>query len=191
MIPSVSKIIKFSKSEESKKRLTAWGEKVGKGVQDKNIKRGNNLHELVDLFFKGLLLDPEDTGDVYFDRVLPLLKVINLFKTETELTINYTKNNTPFCGRIDILSNNNLFEIKTVSKPPHKEALEDYRLQMGAYCLALNDMRTFVDNSILLFVYPDRNPLMEKVDIQLYSKLFGIKLKNYYDNIQVRSENKS
>lgn len=181
-LPSVSKIIASSRCPEREEKLSLWRENNSdKSKQYK--KSGNNLHNLVELYLKDELLDPLDTGNRYFEILLPFLESLNTFDTIAEMPIIYLSNNIPYSGRIDILFGECLVELKTKNsdKPLHPNTLEEYCLQLGAYSLALKDMGLQVSNNLLVLCYSNKSPDILTPDISLWENKFLSILYHYYD----------
>lgn len=180
-IPTVTKIIEYCRGEKLKK----WRER-NKTQSRENKRRGNNLHNLVELYFKNELLDPKDTGNEYFDKLIPILSRYENVKVE--MPVFYLGKSKPYKGRIDLFDEKTqtLIEIKTRANSKrelHPEALKENFAQLGAYVMALEYMGIEVFYSLVLVCYPDKEPTLYSPDMKKYKNYFHSMLDKYYAHV--------
>jgi genome maintenance exonuclease 1 len=141
---SVTHILNATASEEKKERLRKWQHKMdkihgtgqGKATRDESARRGTNCHTAIAHFMRGTL--KEHPQSVYFESVLPLLKLIR--SQEIIGLEQFVWSKKGYAGRYDLITDwegvPTIFDWKTSHRPKRKQWLDDHFIQTTAYSLA-------------------------------------------------------
>ena len=147
-LPSVTTIIKATKSEEDKATLAAWQERVGyaeaERIKNEASNRGSSMHSYIEQFLLGRfnldLLDKDNRSKKMAEEIID-----NGLKNKlseiwgAEATLYYPGK---YAGTADCIGiyegKETILDFKQSNKPKKEEYIEDYFLQLGAYSLAHN-----------------------------------------------------
>jgi len=149
-LPSVTTILAATQSEEKKKSLAAWKERVGAveadRIKDQAASRGTVMHHILE----GWLLDKPHVDltpvgqqaekmayQIWKDGLKDRLKEF----WGLEVTLYYPG---LYAGATDVVGiydgAESIVDFKQSNKPKRKEWIEDYKLQLAAYALAHNEV---------------------------------------------------
>ena len=147
-LPSVTTIIKATKSEEDKAALAAWQARVGyaeaERIKNEASNRGSSMHSYIEQFLLGRfnldLLDKDNRSKKMAEEIID-----NGLKNKlsevwgAEATLYYPGK---YAGTADCIGiyegKETILDFKQSNKPKKEEYIEDYFLQLGAYSLAHN-----------------------------------------------------
>ena len=141
-LPSVTTILGATKDQEFLKR---WKEKVGeaKAEEIKNLssKRGTSMHKFLESYIEGVGYD--DLTDIGVQAKPMAQKIIEIGLAPvdewygSEVTLYYPG---LYAGSTDLVCRHNgmdtIIDFKQANKPKNKDWIEDYYLQIAAYCMA-------------------------------------------------------
>jgi len=141
-LPSVTTILGATKDQEFLKR---WKEKVGeaKAEEIKNLssKRGTSMHKFLECYIEGSGYD--DLTDIGVQAKPMAQKIIDIGLAPvdeyygSEVTLYYPG---LYAGSTDLVCRHNgmdtIIDFKQANKPKNKDWIEDYYLQIAAYCMA-------------------------------------------------------
>ena len=141
-LPSVTTILGATKDQEFLKR---WKAKVGeaKAEEIKNLssKRGTSMHKFLESYIEGVGYD--DLTDIGVQAKPMAQKIIEIGLAPvdewygSEVTLYYPG---LYAGSTDLVCRHNgmdtIIDFKQANKPKNKDWIEDYYLQIAAYCMA-------------------------------------------------------
>jgi genome maintenance exonuclease 1 len=141
-LPSVTTILGKTKDQEFLKK---WKEKVGeaKAEEIKNLssKRGTAMHKFLECYIEGSGYD--DLTDIGVQAKPMAQKIIDIGLAPvdewygSEVTLYYPG---LYAGSTDLVCRHNgmdtIIDFKQANKPKNKDWIEDYYLQIAAYCMA-------------------------------------------------------
>ena len=141
-LPSVTTILGATKDQEFLKR---WKAKVGeaKAEEIKNLssKRGTAMHKFLECYIEGSGYD--DLTDIGVQAKPMAQKIIDIGLAPvdeyygSEVTLYYPG---LYAGSTDLVCRHNgmdtIIDFKQANKPKNKDWIEDYYLQIAAYCMA-------------------------------------------------------
>ena len=192
-LPSVTKILSATKSEETKAGLKEWRERVGEVEAERILRKaigiGDCLHDNLEHFIKSSR-PPEGPilikmmSEVIIEQGLK--NVDEFWGLEVPL---YSKD--LYAGRTDFICVHNgipcIGDFKNSRKLKKFEYLDDYRCQLAAYILSHNEMfGTNIQKGIIMIVTRD----CEYQELVIDGKLFDesvtwwlTRLESYLNNI--------
>jgi genome maintenance exonuclease 1 len=141
-LPSVTTILGATKDQEFLKK---WKAKVGeaKAEEIKNLssKRGTSMHKFLECYIEGSGYD--DLTDIGVQAKPMAQKIIDIGLAPvdeyygSEVTLYYPG---LYAGSTDLVCRHNgmdtIIDFKQANKPKNKDWIEDYYLQIAAYCMA-------------------------------------------------------
>jgi ATP-dependent exoDNAse (exonuclease V) beta subunit len=141
-LPSVTTILGATKDQEFLKK---WKEKVGekKAEEIKNLssRRGTSMHKFLESYIEGVGYD--DLTDIGVQAKPMAQKIIEIGLAPvdeyygSEVTLYYPG---LYAGSTDLVCRHNgidtIIDFKQANKPKNKDWIEDYYLQIAAYCMA-------------------------------------------------------
>ena len=141
-LPSVTTILGATKDQEFLKR---WKAKVGeaKAEEIKNLssKRGTSMHKFLECYIEGSGYD--DLTDIGVQAKPMAQKIIEIGLAPvdeyygSEVTLYYPG---LYAGSTDLVCRHNgmdtIIDFKQANKPKNKDWIDDYYLQIAAYCMA-------------------------------------------------------
>jgi ATP-dependent exoDNAse (exonuclease V) beta subunit len=150
-LPSVTTILQATETEEKKKILEQWKQKVGAEnadrIRDQAANRGSVLHRIVENYITDTKhLDLTDLGQEAHKMANILIQsAIDERLSEVWGVEPYLAYQGLFAGQTDLIGIHDgkitVCDHKNSNKPKKKEWLHDsYRIQLAAYALAFEDM---------------------------------------------------
>jgi ATP-dependent exoDNAse (exonuclease V) beta subunit len=150
-LPSVTTILQATETEEKKKILEQWKQKVGvenaDRIRDQAANRGSVLHRIVENYITDTKhLDLTDLGQEAHKMADILIQsAIDERLSEVWGVEPYLAYQGLFAGQTDLIGIHDgkitVCDHKNSNKPKKKEWLHDsYRIQLAAYALAFEDM---------------------------------------------------
>jgi len=143
-IPSVTTILNKTQSEEKRKSLDAWRERVGyqeaARITNQAARRGTEMHYVLEQYLQGIgYLNLSKEGAL--PRMMAHTIVDNLDHFSqvygTEVSLSYKDQ---WAGSSDLIgvydSKPTIIDFKQANKPKREEWVEDYYYQIAAYSLA-------------------------------------------------------
>ena len=192
-LPSVTTIIKATKSEEDKAALAAWQERVGHAeaerIKNEASNRGSSMHSYIEQFLLGRfnldLLDKDNRSKKMAEEIID-----NGLKNKlseiwgAEATLYYPGK---YAGTADCIGiyegKETILDFKQSNKPKKEEYIEDYFLQLGAYSLAHNTVYNsrITQGAILLCTVDNlfQDFKIEGNELIMYQNLFLGRLKKF------------
>ena len=196
-LPSVTTILKATRSEEDKAGIAVWKERVGhteaERIKNEASSRGSSMHSFIEQFLLGKmnldLLKEDNKSKIMADEIID-----NGLKDKlkevwgAEATVYYPGK---YAGTADCIGlyegRETILDFKQSNKPKKEEYIEDYFLQLGAYSLAHNTIyNSNITQGIILLCTVDilfqdfkiegnelinfQNKFLERVE-QFYNKL--------------------
>jgi ATP-dependent exoDNAse (exonuclease V) beta subunit len=150
-LPSVTTILQATETEEKKKILEQWKQRVGAEnadrIRDQAANRGSVLHRIVENYITDTKhLDLTDLGQEAHKMANILIQsAIDERLSEVWGVEPYLAYQGLFAGQTDLIGIHDgkitVCDHKNSNKPKKKEWLHDsYRIQLAAYALAFEDM---------------------------------------------------
>ena len=192
-LPSVTTIIKATKSEEDKAALAAWQARVGyaeaERIKNEASNRGSSMHSYIERFLLGRfnldLLDKDNRSKKMAEEIID-----NGLKNKlseiwgAEATLYYPGK---YAGTADCIGiyegKETILDFKQSNKPKKEEYIEDYFLQLGAYSLAHNTVYNsrITQGAILLCTVDNlfQDFKIEGNELIMYQNLFLGRLKKF------------
>jgi hypothetical protein len=194
-LPSVTTILDATKSEESKKALMEWRNRVGhKRAQEITTEaagRGTRMHKFIEDYIKeGSLKDPGSNPYSVQSHTMAksiieqgLCKVNEAWGVEVPLYFpKIYAGTTDLCGIHD--GDEAIMDHKQSNKVKKREWIEDYFIQSAAYANAHNEVYgTKITKGVIFMCTADNQYLefiVEGSEFQKYSDLWFRKLDEYY-----------
>ena len=191
-IPSVSKILKETMSEEKKKALQNWIDKVGREEANKvkvdASKRGDFMHQYIEQFLKNEILKPEKD-----QKAFEMAKVIinnglknNLEEIwKTEAVLHYPERYIGITDLVGVMNaKTTIIDFKQSNNPKQEKFCDDYFLQLAAYIMAHDKVyNTKISQGIILL--STENYMFQRFDLfgeklDFFKKLFLEKTDEYF-----------
>lgn len=194
-LPSVTTILDATKSEESKKALMEWRNRVGhKRAQEITTEaagRGTRMHKFIEDYIKeGILKEPGSNPYSVQSHTMAksiieqgLCKVNEAWGVEVPLYFpKIYAGTTDLCGIHD--GDEAIMDHKQSNKVKKREWIEDYFIQSAAYANAHNEVYgTKITKGVIFMCTADNQYLefiVEGTEFQKYSDLWFRKLDEYY-----------
>jgi genome maintenance exonuclease 1 len=143
-VPSVTTILSKTQSEEKRKSLDAWRERVGyqeaARITNQAARRGTEMHYVLEQYLQGIgYLNLSKEGAL--PRMMAHTIVDNLDNFSqvygTEVSLSYKDQ---WAGSSDLIGvyddKPTIIDFKQANKPKREEWIEDYYYQIAAYALA-------------------------------------------------------
>ena len=161
-LPSVTTILGKTKDQEFLKK---WKAKVGeaKAEEIKNLssKRGTAMHKFLECYIEGSGYD--DLTDIGVQAKPMAQKIIDIGLAPvdeyygSEVTLYYPG---LYAGSTDLVCRHNgmdtIIDFKQANKPKNKDWIEDYYLQIAAYCMAHDYVyNSKIQQGIIMVCTPD------------------------------------
>ena len=193
-LPSVTEILKATESEEKKKSLLKWRQRVGNEEADRIMKtsssRGTKMHKYIEEYLIG-----QSNIDLSFeisDSKLMSNKIIseglcNLDELwGAEVTLSFPRlyaGTADACGLYN--GKESILDFKQSNKPKKREWIEDYFMQIAAYGLAHNKVySTNISQGVILVCTPPpmclfQEFILSKDDFEKYQDQFLDRVDSY------------
>jgi len=166
-LPSVTTILKATKSEEDRAALAAWKERVGhkeaERIRNEASNRGSSMHSYIEQFLLGKfnldLLNEENRSKKMAVEIIDnglKNKLTEIYGAEA--TVYYPGK---YAGTADCIGiyegKETILDFKQSNKPKREEYIGDYFLQLGAYSLAHNTVyNSRITQGVILLCTVDR-----------------------------------
>ena len=200
-LPSVTKILSSTASEEKKAKLREWRKKIGEKEATKTLieanSRGTLMHSIIEHYLIGQeRIKFEDENNQALNMAKEIIE--NGLKGKlseiwgAEVTLYYPKLYGGTADAIGIYeAQESILDFKQTNKPKKEEYIEDYFLQLGAYALAHN---VFFESKITqgVILMCSTNNMFQKFKIEGkkfedIQKKFLEKVDQYYKQISKKS----
>lgn len=194
-VPSVTTILDATKSEESKKALANWRNRVGhaqaQAITTEAAGRGTRMHKWIENYIKN-----DSTGDpgtnpfskqshemAHSIITKGLAKCTEYWGTEVSLYFPEV-----YAGTTDLVGIHDgaeaIMDHKQTNKPKKREWIDDYFIQTAAYALAHNEVWGTKIRKGVIFMCSAANEyqefVIEGVEFDKYTDLWYAKLEQYY-----------
>lgn len=194
-LPSVTTILDATKSEESKKALMEWRNRVGhKRAQEITTEaagRGTRMHKFIEDYIKeGVLKEPgSNPYSIQSHKMAKSIIDQGLYKLNeawgVEVPLYFPKvyaGTTDLCGIHD--GSEAIMDHKQSNKVKKREWIEDYFIQSAAYAAAHNEIHnTHIRKGVIFMCTADNQYLefvIEGTEFDKYTDLWFRKLEDYY-----------
>lgn len=194
-LPSVTTILDATKSEESKKALMEWRNRVGhKRAQEITTEaagRGTRMHKFIEDYIKeGVLKDPgSNPYSIQSHKMAKsiidkgLCKVSEAWGVEVPLYFpTVYAGTTDLCGVHD--GDEVIMDHKQTNKPKKREWIDDYFIQLTAYAEAHNEVHGTSIRKGVIFMCSAENEyqefILEGQEFEKYRSLWYSRLEQYY-----------
>lgn len=194
-LPSVTTILDFTKSEESKKALNEWRNRVGhnvaKQITTEAASRGTRMHKWLENYI--YLNDPGQPGTNPYSqqshKMATLIIENGLSKCNefwgTEVSLYYPE---IYAGTTDLVGIHDnipsIIDYKQTNKPKRKEWIEDYFVQLCAYAAAHNEVYgTNINKGVIFMCSKDfqyQEFIIEGSEFKKYENIWFTRLEQYY-----------
>ena len=193
-LPSVTTILKVTKSEEDKAGLAAWKERVGhkeaERIKNEASNRGSSMHSYIEQFLLGKfnldLLNEENRS-----KKMAIEIIDNGLKNKlseiwgTEATVYYPGK---YAGTADCIGvydgKESVLDFKQSNKPKREEFIDNYFYQVAAYSLAHNTVyNSNITQGVILLCTVDNLFQFFKIEgnkLLEYQKKFLDKVEQYH-----------
>ena len=194
-LPSVTTILDATKSEESKKALHEWrnrmGHKRAQEITTEAAGRGTRMHKFIEDYIKeGVLKEPgTNPYSIQSHKMAQSIIDKGLCKVNeawgVEVPLYFPKiyaGTTDLCGIHD--GQEAIMDHKQSNKVKKREWIEDYFIQSAAYATAHNEVYgTKIRKGVIFMCTADNQYLefiVEGVEFDKYTDLWFRKLEEYY-----------
>lgn len=194
-LPSVTTILDFTKSEESKQALQNWRNRVGhqkaKEITTEAAGRGTRMHKWIEDYIKtGVINEPG--SNPYSQQSHKMAKTIiseGLVNCNeywgTEVPLYYPK---IYAGTTDLVGLHDgdeaIMDHKQTNKPKKREWIEDYFVQLAAYANAHNEVHgTKIRKGVIFMCSADniyQEFILEGSEFDKYTDLWFKRVEKYY-----------
>lgn len=194
-LPSVTTILGEMRSDEKRKKLNDWRNRVGKvnaaNITIENSSRGTRVHSFLENYIK-----VDDIGDpgtnpysIQSHKMAQVIISNGLNKVKefygSECSLFFPK---LWAGSTDCVAlyNNDLaiIDFKQTSKPKKKEWITDYFEQLGAYIISHDEVfHTDIKYGIIMMCSPDlvyQEWIITGEELDFYKSKWWDKLEKYY-----------
>ena len=194
-LPSVTSILKATKSEEEKASLENWKKRVGYAeankIKNEASNRGTSMHSYLEDFLKGRANESFfESNEKYKNMAKEIIEKGIRGKLEViygmESTLHYPNK---YAGTADLIGiyqgKEAIIDFKQANKPKKVDYIQDYFLQLGAYTLAHNVVyKTNITLGVVLLCTVDnlfQDFKIEGKELIMYQNLFLGRLKKFND----------
>ena len=196
-LPSVTTILKVTKSEEDKAAIEAWKQRVGhkeaNRIKNDASSRGSSMHSYLEQYLLGKfnlnLLDEEERSKKMANEIIDNGLKDKLSEVwGAEATVYFPGK---YAGTADCIGiyegKESILDFKQSNKPKKAEYIEDYFLQVGAYSLAHNTVyNSKITQGVILICTVDRlfqDFKIEGTDLIKYQNKFLERVEQFYQTI--------
>ena len=194
-LPSVTKILSVTKSEEDKAALANWRERVGykeaNRIKTEASTRGTSMHTYIEDYLKGRVNESFfETNEQYKIMAKEIIDKGLTGKLEEiygmEETLYYPEK---YAGTADLLAKMDGVDVcvdfKQANRPKKIDYIQDYFLQLGAYTLAHDVVHgTKMKAGIILLCTKDilyQEFRIEGAELEMYQNLFMGRVKKFHE----------
>jgi genome maintenance exonuclease 1 len=194
-LPSVTTILDFTKSEESKQALQNWRKRVGvvkaQEITTEAAGRGTRMHKWIEDYIKtGVIGEPgSNPYSIQSHKMAQSIIFQGLSKCNeywgTEVPLYYPKiyaGTTDLCGVHD--GDEAIMDHKQTNKPKKREWIDDYFVQLAAYANAHNEIHgTKIRKGVIFMCDPTclyQEFIIEGTEFDKYTNLWFKRVEQYY-----------
>ncbi len=197
-IPSVTTILSGTQSEDKRKALAAWRERVGyqeaTKITTQAATRGTEMHYIMEQYLNGVgYLNLSKEGSL--PRMMAHTIVSNLDKLSrvygTEVSLHYEDQ---WAGSSDAVGVYNgkptIIDFKQSNKPKREEWIEDYYYQIAAYALAHKKTFGDIKQGLICVCTKDllyQGFLVSEELLSEYEKKWFARVEKFYKNFKTSS----
>ena len=198
-LPSVTSVLKVTKSEEDKASLENWKERVthkeANRITNEASRRGTLMHSYIEDFLRGRINESFfESNEQYKSMAKQIIdngikgKLEEIYGIET--TLYYPQK---YAGTADLVSvylgQETIVDFKQANKPKKVDYIQDYFLQLGAYTLAHNVVyETNITSGVILLCTVDnlfQDFQIEGQELIMYQNLFLGRLKKFNEMMKL------
>ena len=194
-LPSVTTILDFTKSEESKQALQNWRKRVGtqkaQEITTEAAGRGTRMHKWIEDYIKtGVINEPGSNPDSQQSHKMAQSIISQgLNKCSewwgTEVPLYYPK---IYAGTTDLAGVHDgseaIMDHKQTNKPKKREWIDDYFVQLAAYANAHNELHgTKIRKGVIFMCDPTclyQEFIIEGSDFDKYTDVWFKRVEQYY-----------
>jgi len=194
-LPSVTTILDFTKSEESKQALQNWRNRVGhqkaKEITTEAAGRGTRMHKWIEDYIKtGVINEPgSNPYSIQSHKMAKTIISEGLVNCNeywgTEVPLYYPK---IYAGTTDLVGLHDgdeaIMDHKQTNKPKKREWIEDYFVQLAAYANAHNEVHgTKIRKGVIFMCSADniyQEFILEGSEFDKYTDLWFKRVEKYY-----------
>jgi genome maintenance exonuclease 1 len=194
-LPSVTTILDFTKSEESKQALQNWRRRVGvqkaQEITTEAAGRGTRMHKWIEDYIKTGVLNEPGSNPYSIQSHTMAQSIINqgLVKCNeywgTEVPLYYPK---IYAGTTDLVGIHDgdeaIMDHKQTNKPKKREWIDDYFVQLAAYANAHNEVHgTKIRKGVIFMCSADnlyQEFILEGPEFVKYTDLWFNRVEQYY-----------
>jgi len=190
-VPSVTTILSGTQSEEKRKSLEAWRDRVGHEeaarITSQAATRGTEMHYVLEQYMNGVgYLNLAEDGHLPRMMAHTIIKNLNDLSEVygTEINLAYDDR---WAGSADLIcqykDRPTIGDFKQSNKPKREEWIEDYFYQIGAYSLAHKKQYGDIEQGVVLVCTKDlyfQEFFMDKNMLKKYEDLWLKKVDDYF-----------
>ena len=194
-LPSVTTILDATKSEESKKALQNWRNRVGhqkaQEITTEAAGRGTRMHKWLEDYIKtGVINEPgSNPYSIQSHKMAQSIISQGLIKCNeywgTEVPLYFPK---IYAGTTDLVGlhdgNEAIMDHKQTNKPKKREWIDDYFVQLAAYANAHNEVHgTKIRKGVIFMCSADnlyQEFILEGSEFDKYSNIWFNRVEQYY-----------
>ncbi|MGB3300048.1 MAG: PD-(D/E)XK nuclease family protein [Phormidesmis sp.] len=189
--PGITTILSATKPYEDKKRLWDWQDRIGKAearrITTTSARSGSRIHKTIKAYLKQEPYDMPAGIEGFWQSIEPVLLEID----EVLLVEGAVWHPLRFGGYPDAVMRYEgelcVCDWKTARRPKQIEWIEDYCMQVAAYCYAVNwvyrDTGIHIERGVIAIAledYPAQVFTLQADDLFYYWRSFQKRLKQYY-----------
>ena len=194
-VPSVTTILDATKSEEKKKTLHEWRNRVGHAkaqqITTEAAGRGTRMHKWLENYIKtGTIGDPgSNPYSIQSHRMAQSIIDRGLSQCNefwgTEISLYFPE---VYAGTTDLVGMHNgapaIMDHKQTNKPKKREWIDDYFIQLAAYSTAHNEVyHTKIEKGVIFMCSADNRYqefIIEGQEFKKYVDIWFKRLEQYY-----------
>ncbi len=194
-LPSVTTVLEATKSEESKKALQEWRNRVGhqkaQEITTEAAGRGTRMHKWLENYIKTGATGEPGSNPYSLQSHIMAQTIINQGLVNcsewwgTEVPLYFPK---IYAGTTDLVGihdgNEAIMDHKQTNKPKKREWIEDYFVQLAAYANAHNEVHgTKIRKGVIFMCSADniyQEFILEGSEFDKYSTVWFERLDKYY-----------
>jgi len=186
--PSVTTILGATKPYKDRKAIENWKKEIGEKEAEKitvtACNRGTKIHSLIEHKLIGVEKECPSENIGFWESIKPVLSRVS----EVQLIEGAVWHPLKFAGSVDCVGcfdgELSIIDWKTASKPKKPEWIEDYFLQVSAYCAGVNRVYgTRISKAVVVIALDNISAQVFKVDtndLYKYWLQFQTRLTSYH-----------
>jgi|TARA_Y100000015_G_scaffold41133_1_gene46856 genome maintenance exonuclease 1 len=194
-VPSVTTILSKTQSEDKRKKLDEWRERVGyteaARITQKAALRGTEMHYVLENYINGIgYLNLSEKGAearlMAHEVVKGLPELTKVFGSEVSLAYE-----NKWAGSTDLVcefkGKPTILDFKQSNKPKREEWIEDYYYQIAAYSLAHKKQYGDIKQGVIAMCTPNlvfQRFIMDESTLAEYEEKWFEKIEKFYRHIQ-------